>query len=313
MFLTEASKLLASLGLNPGLTLSVIMGVFTAGFVLTLLRLLKNTEDPVRRRIDAVAHVGESEHTPAPKVKYQKKIAAEGVDDLSQLHQQFIFAGYRNSRDVSHYYIAKAVLTIGLPVSAYYSSTLLPELNTKHIFLIVIISLAIGFIAPGIYLDQRTKKRQNAILNGFPDMLDLLVACSEAGLGLNAALQRVTNEISLSYPELADELQTVNLEMRAGVDRMDALKGLADRIGIDEITGLVSMLRQSIRFGTGVSDTLRIYSEEFRDRRMQRAEAVASAIGTKMIFPLILCIFPAFFVVAIGPAAINIMEVLGSG
>lgn len=313
MFLTEASKVLGSLGLNPGVTLSIIMGVFTAGFVWALFSLVKKTEDPLRRRIDAVAHTGEPEHTPAPKIKFQKKIAAEGVDDLSELHQQFIFAGYRNSRDVSLYYTAKLILTIGLPVTAYYTANLLPELNTKHIFLMVMASLAIGFIAPGIYLDQRTKKRQSAILNGFPDMLDLLVACSEAGLGLNAALQRVTNEISLSYPELAGELHTVNLEMRAGVDRMDALKGLADRTGIDELSGLVSMLRQSIRFGTGVSDTLRIYSEEFRDRRMQRAEAVASAIGTKMIFPLILCIFPAFFVVAIGPAAINIMEVLGSG
>ncbi len=157
------------------------------------------------------------------------------------------------------------------------------------------------------------KNRQASILNGFPDMLDLLVACSEAGLGLNAALQRVTNEISLSYPELAEELQNVNLEMRAGIDRMDALKGLALRTGIEEISGLVSMLRQSIRFGSGVSETLRIYSEEFRDRRMQKAEAVAGGIGTKMIFPLILCIFPAFFVVAIGPAVINIIEVLGTG
>ncbi|MCB1755392.1 MAG: type II secretion system F family protein [Gammaproteobacteria bacterium] len=308
----DLNKLLAFASQDLGLTFAIATGLVATSIAFGFLLVLKNFRDPLRRRIEAVANTEQSE-AKTPKVEVHKRIVQGEQSDLSPLHQQFIFAGFRNTRAVSSYYIAKLVLTFGLPVLAFFTASLVPELSSKHLLIITMSAGAVGFIAPGMYLDRCVKNRQTAILNGFPDMLDLLVACSEAGLGLNAALQRVTSEISLSYPELAEELHTVNLEMRAGVDRMDALKGLAIRTGIEEISGLVSMLRQSIRFGSGISETLRIYSEEFRDKRMQKAEAVAGAIGTKMIFPLILCIFPAFFVVVIGPAAINIMEVLGSG
>ena len=145
-------------------------------------------------------------------------------------------------------------------------------------------------------------------MNGFPDALDILVICTEAGLGLNAALQRVTDELGVSYPELMEELEMVNAEIRIGVDRVVALRGLADRTGIEEIRGLVTLLTQSLRFGTSIAQTLRIYSEEFRDKRAQRAEEEAAKIATKMIFPLVFCMFPAFFIVAIGPAILGVMK-----
>jgi tight adherence protein C len=145
--------------------------------------------------------------------------------------------------------------------------------------------------------------------HGFPDALDLLVVCVESGLGLAAAIQRVADELAVSHEELATELALVNAEMRVGVDRAKALKNLADRSGVDDIRGLVSLLIQTMRFGTGVAEALRVYSEEFRDKRMQKAEEEAALIGTKLIFPLVTCLFPSFFIVAIGPAVIRLIEV----
>ena len=152
------------------------------------------------------------------------------------------------------------------------------------------------------------ERRKRRLYNGFPDALDLLVVCTEAGYGLKPALQRVADELVIGHPELSEELALVNSEMRAGVDRVDALRNLADRTGLEEIAGLVALLSQSLRFGTSIAESLRIYSEEFRDKRMQRAEEEAGKVSTKMVFPLVLCMFPAFFVVAIGPAIVGLLD-----
>ena len=140
----------------------------------------------------------------------------------------------------------------------------------------------------------------------------MLVVCVEAGLGMSQAIQRVADELTVSHPELATELALVNAEIRAGVDRVVALKNLADRTGLDDIKGLVSLLVQTLRFGTSVAESLRVYSEEFRDRRMQRAEEEAAKMGTKLIFPLVLFMFPGFFVIAVGPAVVGLISVFSS-
>ena len=165
-----------------------------------------------------------------------------------------------------------------------------------------------GFYAPNMYISNRISQRRTSIMQAFPDALDLFVVCVESGLGLPATIQRVGAEIEVSHPELSEELKQVTAEMRVGVDRIVALRGLAERSGMDEIKGLVTMIDQSARFGTGIAETLRVFSDEFRDRRMQAAEEKAAKIGTKMIFPLILCIWPSFFVVAVGPAVLILAE-----
>jgi tight adherence protein C len=135
-----------------------------------------------------------------------------------------------------------------------------------------------------------------------------MVVCIESGLGLGQTIDRVADELMVSHPELAEELALVNAEMRAGVESVTALKNLADRTGLEDIRGLVSTLVQTLRFGTSVADGLRVYSEEFRDKRMQNAEERAAKIGTKMIFPLVFFMFPAFFVVAVGPAVVQMID-----
>jgi len=168
----------------------------------------------------------------------------------------------------------------------------------------------IGLLLPSIFLSHRVETRKRSLMNALPDALDLLVTCTEAGLGLNQALQRVANEIEVSHPLLAEELALVNAEIRAGVDRTEALKALASRTGLEEIRGLVSLMSQSMRFGTSIADTLRIYSEEYREKRMQRAEEQAAKIGTKLIFPLVFFLWPAFFIVAVAPAVLGALRAI---
>jgi tight adherence protein C len=166
----------------------------------------------------------------------------------------------------------------------------------------------IGVFGPNFVLGRLVEKRIKGLRNGFPDALDLLVVCVESGLGLASAIQRVADELFVSHPDLAFELSTVNAEIRAGLPREQALRNLADRTGLPDIKGLVGLLVQTMRFGTSVSDALRIYSDEFRDKRMQKAEEQAAKMGTKLVFPLIFCMFPVFFIIAIGPAVLHIMD-----
>jgi tight adherence protein C len=165
---------------------------------------------------------------------------------------------------------------------------------------------------PDMVLNVIRERRMKRLRVAFPDALDLLVVCVEAGLGLGPAIERVARELEISHPDLAHELALVNAEISAGVERPVALRNFARRCGLEDIQGLVGLLVQTIKFGTSVADALRVYSEEFRDKRMQRAEEQAAKIGTKMIFPLVFCMFPAFFIVMIGPAVIRFMEVFAT-
>jgi tight adherence protein C len=167
-----------------------------------------------------------------------------------------------------------------------------------------------GYILPGMVLARLAKKRAKRVQLALADALDLLVVSVEAGLGLDQALQRVGQELAFAYPDLSDELRLVNLELRAGKARPDALRNLADRTGVEDLGSLVTMLIQTDKFGTSVAQALRVYSETLRTKRRQRAEEAAAKTGVKMVFPLVICIFPAIWVVTIGPAAIKFITVL---
>ena len=169
---------------------------------------------------------------------------------------------------------------------------------------------ALGYVLPGMVLARMAKRRAHRIRLSLADMLDLLVVSVEAGLGLDQAISRVGAELAFAYPELSDELRLINLELRAGKPRSEALRNLADRTGVDDLSSLVTMLIQTDKFGTSVAQSLRVYSETLRTKRRQRAEEAAAKTGVKMVFPLVFCIFPAIWVVTIGPAAIKFVTVL---
>jgi len=199
------------------------------------------------------------------------------------------------------------VLAISFPILVLIAARWAPQLSTSSIAFFAILLAFIGVRLPDYGLSYMRERRIKRLRNGLPDALDLLVVCVESGLGLTPAIERVSRELEFSHTELAQELALVNAEMRAGVERPVALRNLAARSGVDDINGLVGLLVQTIRFGTSVAEALRVYSEEFRDKRMQKAEEQAAKIGTKMIFPLVLCLFPSFFIVAVGPAVLRII------
>ena len=173
---------------------------------------------------------------------------------------------------------------------------------------IFIVAAAGGYVLPELWLSRRIRRRQHKLQLAIPDGLDLLVICVEAGLGLDQALQRVSEELHITHPELSFELQLVTTEMRLGKTRMDALRDLGRRTGLDDIKALVAMLVQTERFGTSIAQSLRVHSDDLRMKRRQRAEEAAAKISVKMVPVLVLFIFPAMMIVTMGPAVLTIMR-----
>jgi tight adherence protein C len=228
--------------------------------------------------------------------------------ERSKVQRDLYRAGIRSPQALQVYYAIKTLLALILPILVFAGARFFPEMQTQSVVIYAIMGAGVGMLAPNYILHKKLASRMKQLRHGFPDALDLLVVCVESGLGLGPALQRVADEIGVSHPELSLELATVTAEIRAGVQRETALKNLADRTGLSDIRGLVSLLVQSMRFGTSVADALRVYSEEFRDQRMQAAEEQAAKLSTKLIFPLILFMFPVFFIVAIGPAVLRLID-----
>lgn len=302
---------------NARLLLAAAFGCAIILFLTGCFFVISGIQNPLRKRLRSIA--GE---TPASSVRKQSDTLAKAIQpvnslvmpgkeaETSKMAARLRQAGYRSSNAVTSFYGTKLILALSFGGLTLFAATLFPRFSVMQVVYGVLLASFFGVVLPNIILASKIEKRRTAIMNGFPDTLDLLVICTEAGLGLNAAMQRVSDELGVSYPELSEELEMVNAEIRVGVDRITALRGLADRTGIEEIRGLVTLLTQSLRFGTSIAETLRIYSDEFRDKRMQKAEEEAAKVATKMIFPLVLCMFPAFFIVAIGPAILGVMKAM---
>jgi len=224
--------------------------------------------------------------------------------EMGPLRQRLVQAGYRRPEAVTIFFGIRVLFALVL--FAFCASPILAKPN----MLMALGGLGLGYILPGMILARLAKRRAKKIQLSLADALDLLVVSVEAGLGLDQALMRVASELKFAYPELAEELNLINLELRAGKARAEALRNLADRTGVDDLSALVTMLIQTDKFGTSVAQSLRVASETLRTKRRQRAEEAAAKTGVKMVFPLVFCIFPAIWVVTIGPAAIKFVTVL---
>jgi tight adherence protein C len=184
-----------------------------------------------------------------------------------------------------------------------------PPTSTKMMIILTLTALA-AFYMPDLWLYNRGLQRKEAVLDSFPDALDLLVVCVEAGMGLDAAMNRVSREILVDCPVLSEELTIFSLEMRGGMQRRDALKNLSLRTDLVEVNRLTTLLIQTDKFGTSVGSALKVFSDTLRTQRYQRAEELAGKIPVKLLFPMILFIFPSLFLVIMGPAAIRIYHTL---
>lgn len=271
--------------------------------------------DPVRSRLSANfnsdnPNLGTWDKTDRLYEKYRSMLLPSNVDLLGRTTKRLHYAGFHFPRHLLQYYALRLLLIVGLPIAALFALMSIPGTTLDVSIQVMLFAALVGYAGPSFVLDRLIKRRQRAISRAIPDALDLLVVCTEAGLSFDAALQRVTGEIGFSHPVLAEELNLVIGEIRAGVDRRQAYTNLVNRTGVDEIRGLMSTINQSMRFGVSIAETLRIYSDEFRDRRLQAAEAVAAKIGSKLIFPLAVCLLPCFLLIIMVPFALNLAKAL---
>jgi tight adherence protein C len=292
----------------------VVAGTFVM-FGLGLGYLLLEATDPVRRRLGKAQQTTKAVEKGrtlvfintmmGPVARY---ILPQEEIERSKVSARMVHAGFRSPTAIQTYYSIKVVAALVLPMLFLFGTRWFPQLTTGREIIGALAMSAAGLIIPSLVLGRLLENRLKKLRHGFPDALDMLVVCVEAGLGLSQAIQRVADELTVSHPELATELALVNAEIRAGVDRVVALRNLAERSGLEDIKGLVSLLVQTLRFGTSVAESLRVYSEEFRDMRTQKAEEIAAKMATMLIFPLIVFMFPGFFVIAVGPAVIGLIQ-----
>lgn len=229
--------------------------------------------------------------------------------ESSALKSRLVHAGIRNPHAIHYFVAAKVGAAFLLPLICLLPFIISPTttLSTTMIALLVSWCGLVGLYLPDLVLVRKAKARTRSLEEGFPDAMDMLVVCVEAGLGLDAAIQRVGKELQYSHTELSAELRLVSLELRAGKGRADALRSLADRTELDDVRSLTSILIQAEHFGTSVAEALRQQSNEMRTLRIQRARERAAKLPVKLIFPILFFIFPALFLVVLGPSVIRIV------
>jgi tight adherence protein C len=267
--------------------------------------------DRARQRVQALADPLAGDGWQETLVKLAGPLAQlsapQGDWDTSPLRIKLMQAGLRGKDVRLWYFGAKTVLPALLAFLTYLvvSPGPLPWLQQV---LFVTLSALVGVYLPNLLIELVVRGRRREILDHFPDATDLMLVCMEAGLGMDSALARVAEELHGSSPALSEELHLTNLEVRAGVTRDQALHHLALRTGVEEISTFALMLKQADRFGTSIGESLRVYSQELRHKRMVRAEELAAMIPTKLLLPLVLCIFPSIIMVVLGPAVIRIVR-----
>jgi tight adherence protein C len=291
------------------------------------------TRDPVQRRLSGDAPVRETnkrrgkDETPTLRAKQdregvwdeivkplEKYFVDQQESSQSNLRMRLLQAGFTGTNVVRNYFLIRTILAIGVPAGFLF---LIPhigaEMSVRKIMLLTFGLGLAGLYLPGIFVSSRIDKRQRAIAEAFPDALDMLVVCVEAGLGLDAAFTRVGTQIAPAHPLLATELGMVALELRAGKSRADALRNLSTRIGLREVTSFVTLLLQSDALGTSIGQTLRIHADEMRIHRMLRAEEMAHKLPVKLTIPLVTCVLPVMFAAVMLPGMLTIARVIIPG
>lgn len=301
------------------ISIPILFGILVAGVIAFIALFFRQGSSRVRKRLQGVERKPQDTRPKAviPSVlpqslvdKFEGKLGLKkDSSKVKELKKLMVRAGIYSDRAMAVFLGLKLGMPVALPV------IVMPLLWNREISKILLacifyILLILGYFLPSLVLNHLVQRRQGIIRNGLPDALDLLVVCVEAGQGLNAALKRVSDDFMVSNPPLAKELLLLNLEINAGLEREKALRNLAERTAVEELESLCNILIQSDRFGTSVSSALKVQSETLRTTRRQKLEEQAAKTPVKLIFPLILFIFPAILVVILGPAVIRVMETM---
>jgi len=234
----------------------------------------------------------------------------DGEWETSPLRIKFLNAGIRDPKARYIFFGAKTVLPLVLSALAFLLVRGLSQAVGLMLLFDILLAALVGCYLPNLVLHFMAKRRKREIFDAFPDATDLMLVCVEAGLGLDAALSKVADEVKRRSLALAEELHLTNLEMRAGASREQSLRNLALRTGVEEMGTFATMLTQADRFGTSIGESLRVFSDDLRHKRQVRAEERAAKVPTKMLFPLVVCIFPSIIMVIMGPAAIQIIRTI---
>ena len=292
----------------------LIFLLFAAGLSFAGMKLYVKPKEAIER----VAGTGLEGHEGAPvhpslvfhdMIKRLGALVPASPKDVSVMQRRLIRAGYRNPNALKILYGAKLVFAVLLPLLVG-GAVLNSSADSTNKFGAVLASLAVGFFGPNEYVRMAAKRRQKQIHRGLANSLDLLVVCVESGLGLDQAILQVAKELEHAHPEISEEFAIVNLELKAGKRRAEALRNLADRTGVEDLKKLVAVLIQADRFGTGVAQSLRAHSDYMRVQARQIAEEKAAKLGVKLVFPIFFCILPSLFVVTVGPVVMRIIREL---
>jgi tight adherence protein C len=299
----------------PNVSVIALTFLATMVFFLALFYAFGEGGSAIAERLAQLRRVGRTTQEPGfpAKQRERMKTAIAGVGRLVPASTQdsprarilLIRAGYRRPEALAIVRGMRVLLPTVLVAVVYFTG-----LYAQSPIFLLLMAILVGYFLPDVFVTWKVRRRQHRLRLSLPDALDLLVISVEAGLGLDQALLRVAQEMEITHPELSQELQMVNLEMHVGKSRVEALRELGNRTGVDDIKGLVAMLIQTDRFGTSIAQSLRVHSDDLRTRRRQRAEEMAAKTAVKMVPPLVFFIFPALFVVILGPAVITLARQL---
>ncbi len=243
--------------------------------------------------------------------KYAQFLEPQDEEQLSSIRMTLLQAGYRSRDAVRYFYFAQFALGIGLLALgvAYFLFFIGKEdATTQQTIMYTLGPGAVGYLAPKYWITKRLQKRQEEITQGFPDALDMMLVCVEAGQSMDQAIIRVAKEMRMSFPALADEFEIVSHEMKAGKDKSAVLNDMGERCGVQDVSSFVTVLNQAATFGTSIADALRVYAGEMRDKRVMRAEEAANKLPTKMTLTTMMLTVPPLLIILVGPSAVGISE-----
>ena len=294
------------------LTLLVFLAAGTLAFaVMAVMRSRVSVKRRHARIMDAPSNSRRAlRHSSAKAVgriiDYTNKHYSADEESMRVLRRRLIQAGIYDPRGVALFFAGRTILAVGLAAATFFVLPLFWHLEGSMKWLAVMVGGVAGYVGPSVYIDKRIGARTEQHRSGFPDFLDLLVVCSNAGLSMEASLERVSREMGESYPSLSANIHITNLEIRAGRNLKDALERFADRLALDEARAFATLINQSIDLGSSITHALRIYSDDMRHKRMARAEEKAYALPAKLSVPMMVCIFPVLFVVILLPVIVRL-------
>lgn len=244
--------------------------------------------------------------------KYSSFLEPQDEEEYSAVKLKLLQAGYASKSAVPTFYFLQFSLGIGALVFGVLYAIISGQTEMKSMLLSVLIPGAAGYMLPKYWVERRRQTRQEEITSGFPDSLDLMLVCVEAGQSLDQSIIRVSQEIRSGFPALADEFELVSFEIKAGKDKVQVLKDMGERCGVADVSSFVTVLIQSAAFGTSIAEALRVYASEMRDKRVMRAEELANKLPTKLTLGTMLFTVPPLLIILIGPSMYDIVETLGN-